>query len=485
MISSILYRNGENYTAFDMDTVVADLHMDRIVDRILDVGKECAPRDFFFRKPAGPGDVPFRLSVIRELEDERVYGAVQRFLSRYNLFRLYLDYSIKLPQPKTKQKWLLDAACVYCDCLNRLYADLSEAPLASEGLRQFRDCLGLYRDAQSFRSLLHDSSDCRGRLDSVRFCIDIDLRENTVELSGDCGGGDYFETLARIFSAFGCEALGREIIALPGVNMGPLELRMLGCLESLYPDAFASLEGFYRKHAAFGHELADLFEREAQFYMAYIDYMRLLQQSGIRFCYPEFTDTLQLEITGGHDLALIDPAGGESGARAFDFDSGPGQICHVVTGPDQSARTSFIRMAGQAAYLSLLGLPVPCAGFKSCFLHGIHTHFARGEDLSTNFGRLKEELVRAKQILDRDGGGSLVLFHDILASTTSYDAGRIGKRLLSGLAERDSICIFATQIGELADTDVAHVHRLEGGAAGDNILEKYGLSASLIRERIR
>jgi DNA mismatch repair ATPase MutS len=248
--------------------------------------------------------------------------------------------------------------------------------------------------------------------------------------------------------------------------MESLELAVLDRLEGMFPEEFELLSEFCGRHPSVGSPFADGFAADLRFYMDYRTYMERMRQRGYAFAYPEFHKEETVRICAGYDLSLAREADARVTPNDFFRDAGESII---VTGPNQGGKTAYVRMVGQVAYFACLGLPAPCERLELYFIEEIRTHFAREEDLSNNYGRLKEELQRAKNILDALPAGSLVLLNDLFASTTTFDALEIGGKLLVRLMKRGCLCLFATNFHELAATPgMARLH-----AAPDDSTKAY------------
>ncbi|HUY60240.1 MAG TPA: DNA mismatch repair protein MutS, partial [Candidatus Dormibacteraeota bacterium] len=248
------------------------------------------------------------------------------------------------------------------------------------------------------------------------------------------------------------------------------------------------------------------FDREVQFYLAYLEYIAPLRQAGLPFCSPRVSArSKEVFATETFDVALARRLVGE-GATVVCNDfalSGPERIL-VVSGPNQGGKTTLARTFGQLHHLASLGCPVPGRAAQLVLFDQLFTHFGRAADHSTPDGTLQDELVRVRDILAQATSRSLVVMNESLASTTLGDALALGAAVLGQMIERDLLGVWVTFVEELASLGPATVSMVSVVAPGDAtartyrvvrrpadglayalaIAKKYGLTYERLRSRL-
>jgi len=505
---SVLYSNPSGSAearALAEPACLRDLHLDRVLARMTEGREEYGLAPVFFAPLSDPSEVQYRQDVSRDLERAEVHQAVEAFAAGMRRMRAHLRQVEKLHYVRQKQRWFVDAVDVYCAAVRSLAEDLKPLQVSSHGLRRFHQYLVDHTASETFAALARETDEVKRGLSDVRYTVHIKGRRVTVDRYD--GEPDLSEQIEGTFARFKQAAADDYLVRLAdSPEMNHVEARILDLVTQLYPTAFAKLNQFCAGHRSFVDRVIAAFDREVQFYLGYLELVARLRSAGLSFCYPEISSSSrEIFVEDAFDLALADKLAMD-GAPVVTNDvrlEGDERIL-VITGPNQGGKTTFARMVGQLHYLASLGLPVPGTSARLFLPDRVFTHFEREEDLATLRGKLEDELVRIREILDQTTRNSVVIMNESFASTTASDALLLGSEIITRLTKLGALCVYVTFVDELATLNEHTVSMVatvlpedptvrtfkvlrrpaDGLAYAAAIADKYGLGYESLRRRL-
>lgn len=482
-----------------------DLNLDQVVRALVGKQSEYDIKRYFYSALTSKEVVQYRQEVARDLESEELAHRVNEFAALMRSTRAFLNAIGKLGSRHYKQAWFLDAAEHYCDAVGGLVAALTDLPVRSQGLCALRDHLGTYVASPPFIGLREGAARLRALLSRISYTTYI--KNGRVTVNRYEGETDYSAVIEGVFAKFrqgqvkDYRSTFRDFRDANHVQGWVLEQ-----LAKLYPDVFDELDRYCTGNVNFVDGTVALFDTEARFYRSYLELVSNLKATGLSFCYPEMSGPREGEhVKDGFDLALaVALAAKGSQVVCNDIDLSPGQRIIVVTGPNQGGKTTFARMFGQLHYLASLGLPVPGRSAQLLLPDNVFAHFEREELLHDLRGKLEDELVRVRSILDQATANSVVVMNESFSSTSLSDNRLIGTRILEKLTEKGVLCAYVTFVDELSrlnssvvsyvsevvrDDPSKRTYRVlrcpaDGRAYARTLAKKYGLTYELLRERM-
>jgi DNA mismatch repair protein MutS len=429
-----------------------DLNLDQLVGALARRRPSYDLTPTVTRRLTDPDAVAYRQEVFRDLDRDDVREAVDRFCGGMMRLRRYRSLAAARQATAERRSWHLHAGRVYVEAVTRLTADLTALEVRSRGLTRLRDHLAQLLASAPFRTLAADTDRVHEALGAVRYRLHL-VPQGIEVLRDDGEEPDLTAALTTTFGAF-LPAGGPVTSAEPrrATALTHLEAQILDRVAELEPETFAALERYGEDHPTPEDPTVLAFDRDVQFYLAYLEHIATLRRAGLPFCEPEVRrGEADPAIRETFDLLLADKLLTE-GARPVGNDlvlEDPERLV-VVTGANQGGKTTFARTLGQLHHLASIGCPVPGREVRLALPDRILTHFAREERLADRHGRLQDDLLRLRTILAATTDESLVVLNELFRSTTIVDARVLGQRILDRLAALRALTVYVTFIDELA-----------------------------------
>lgn len=483
-----------------------DLNLDQVVHAIT-VGKDEYNLKPFFHDPLPTIEaIRYRHEVMRDLENDALLRSIEAFASGMRLMRQKLAQSDKLYYKYQKERWFLAAAETYCGTVEALADSLVRLATSSRGLRALRDYVTRYAQSERFISLRAATNRLADALASIQYSILI--KDSGFRVQKFDSESNYSAEVADMFKKFQRGAVKDYRVKFPlSADMNHIEAKVLEFVARLHPAIFSSLHDFSTRNRDYADPVLTRFDREIQFYIAYMDYMNVFRRAGLRFCYPKVSATeKQVHSTDGFDLALATKLVAANRAVVCnDFYLRGKERILVVSGPNQGGKTTLARAFGQLHHLASIGCPVPGRDAQLLLFDAMYTHFEREETIENLHGKLQHDLVRIHDVLVRATPCSIVIMNEIFTSTTLSDAIFLARKVVDRIQKLDCLCVCVTFLDELASLSEKTVSMMstvvpddpairtfkvvrrpaDGQAYAVSIAEKYRVTYEWLKARIR
>lgn len=131
----------------------------------------------------------------------------------------------------------------------------------------------------------------------------------------------------------------------------------------------------------------------------------------------------------------------------------------LITGPNMSGKSTYMRMVAILAYMSQCGLFIPVSFASLPIYDAIFTRIGASDDISKGLSTFMTEMTETNHALSHATKHSLLLFDEIGRGTSTYDGMALAQGILEYIHD-DIGChtLFSTHYHELTDLE----HHLKG-----------------------
>lgn len=478
-----------------------DLDLDQVVTEIL--YEEDPPLNpVFYELLPEQTDILYRQNLFKDLDHPVLYDSIVEFINAMNKVYRLMEYEEQANHPIQRDIYHIDAIILYQQNILKLIPQLSEIAV-STGLRSMLRLFKEHTTTNAFLSQKTASSSLKQRMENIYYTLT--MLPDKVLVQFEKKETDYYANLA---SAFGSDDT-HEISFFKQVILSHFELKLADILYLQEKPLFMECAEFVKSTTQFILPCMQQLLNELYFYIHCHDYMEAVRQTGFPVTYPEMTSNQRIELRDCYDINLARRAVKETDVVKNDLLLKPGEAGAWITGANQGGKTTFARSIGQLVYFTLLGMPVPAASARLPLFQGIFTHFTCEENSFTDNGKLKEELLKIRDILSysstlSQNSSCLFILNELFSSTTTADAYDMCILLINKILKRNAAVLCVTHIPELVGTcsgmvslgtelinNPQHVrtYKIVPGEASTtshaiDIAEKYKLSYDEIRERL-
>lgn len=177
------------------------------------------------------------------------------------------------------------------------------------------------------------------------------------------------------------------------------------------------------------------------------------------YCRPEVNDSLELDIEGGrHPVIETRMSPGEEYVPNDLFLSNDSQQIIILTGPNMSGKSAFLRQTALIVLMAQIGSFVPANRAKIGIVDKIFTRVGASDNISRGESTFMVEMLETATILNNLSQRSLVLLDEIGRGTSTYDGMSIAWAIVEYLhsSAQRAKTLFATHYHELNDLEELH-----------------------------
>lgn len=173
-----------------------------------------------------------------------------------------------------------------------------------------------------------------------------------------------------------------------------------------------------------------------------------------RYVRPELNDGFAMDIKGGrHPVVEQNVALG--GFVPNDLTLEPGRSLVILTGPNMSGKSTYLRQCALISLMAQMGSFVPAEHAALGLIDRVFARIGARDELATGQSTFMVEMTEAAHILHHATDRSLVILDEIGRGTSTFDGLAIAWAISEELAKRGTKTLFAThyhQLNRLTDS---------------------------------
>jgi DNA mismatch repair protein MSH4 len=153
---------------------------------------------------------------------------------------------------------------------------------------------------------------------------------------------------------------------------------------------------------------------------------------------------------------VLEALGGWGSYRSNDALLSLHASCHIITGPNMSGKTTFLKQVAIISIIAQIGCYVPASSAIIAPLDRIMSRLGAGDCLETNKSSFMIEMTEVSHILDHATPRSLVLIDELGRATSTADGVAIAWAVAERLIEKGVPTLFSTHFPQLCDLGVVY-----------------------------
>jgi len=174
-----------------------------------------------------------------------------------------------------------------------------------------------------------------------------------------------------------------------------------------------------------------------------------------RYVRPELSDDRQIDIIAGRH-PVVERTLADRPFVPNDTHLSPEAALHIITGPNMSGKSTYLRQTALIVLMAQIGSFVPAASAHIGLVDRIFTRVGAQDEIAAGQSTFMVEMVELANILNNATERSLLILDEIGRGTSTYDGVSIAWAVVEYLHNQPGLCpktLFATHYHELTDLE--------------------------------
>lgn len=193
-------------------------------------------------------------------------------------------------------------------------------------------------------------------------------------------------------------------------------------------------------------------KHDLSFYREITNIMKNYEKKGLPITFPEILpmNKREIEIKKGSELYVASTIPLDK-IQLNNISHGPYEHCFFITGPNGTAKTTYIRQVGQTYVLAMHGFPIIGTKAKISPIESICSLFDKSDSSTKKMGTYENQLRRLDEILSKTTPYSLVLLDEVDLGTEYSELKEATRITLESLSYRGSPSYITSHLHDIAD----------------------------------
>lgn len=188
------------------------------------------------------------------------------------------------------------------------------------------------------------------------------------------------------------------------------------------------------------------------------------------FVRPQLNQDHQLEVKDGRH-PVVEKFLGHQEYVPNDVEMGKDTDILLITGPNMSGKSTYMRQMALTAVMAQMGCFVPASQANLPIFDQIFTRIGAADDLVSGESTFMVEMMEANNALQHATSNSLILFDEIGRGTATYDGMALAQAIIEYVHNNiHAKTLFSTHYHELTglEDQLSHLHNVHVGASEEN-----------------
>lgn len=175
-----------------------DLNVNQIIDKILRGCTDYELINVFYETITDSSLVKYRQDIFRDLDNPAIYDCFTKFNNSLTKLQQFYKYANEASHPIQQSKYILDAICLYQDCLHTFINALESFELSC-GLANMKLNLQYTFNAINSSLIFDKAAMLKQQIENIHYSLSIS--ENKIRITFDENSSDFCSDLTKLLSS--------------------------------------------------------------------------------------------------------------------------------------------------------------------------------------------------------------------------------------------------------------------------------------------